>query len=390
VNGAIPSDAQLGIREVIMSANNYLRDQLETLLEDAEVAIDGNRPWDIRVKDSRFYRRIFSQGSLGFGETYMDGWWETESLDQLVYRLLRARLKERFRSCALLLTSLKARLLNCQSLQRSVAVGKKHYDISNDLFRQMLDSRMIYSCGYWKNARTLDEAQEAKLELICRKLHLQPGHKVLDIGCGWGGTARYMAEKYNVEVTGITISKEQAQLARENCKNLPIEIKLQDYREIQGTFDRAVSVGMFEHVGYKNYRTYFNKIAESLKADGIFLLHTIGGNKPARHTEPWIERYIFPNGMIPSAQQVCDGFERWFVLEDWHNFGLDYDKTLLAWQENFHAAWPRLKQHYDERFRRMWTYYLLASAGSFRARDNQLWQVVLSRQGLPEGFHFPR
>lgn len=373
-----------------MYEKKKLQDQLETLLQEAEVAIDGNRPWDIRVKDNRFYRRIFSQGSLGFGEAYMDGWWETDSLDQLVHRLMRARLKDRFRSLAVLMTSLKARILNCQSLQRSFAVGKKHYDISNDLFRQMLDSRMIYSCGYWKEARTLDEAQAAKLELICKKLHLQPGHKVLDIGCGWGGTARYMAENYDVEVTGITISREQAKLARENCKGLPVEIKLQDYREMQGTFDRAVSVGMFEHVGYKNYRTYFHKITELLKDEGIFLLHTIGGNTPARHTEPWLERYIFPNGMIPSAQQVCDGFEGKLVLEDWHNFGLDYDKTLLAWHDNFNAAWPRLKQDYDERFRRMWTYYLLASAGSFRSRDNQLWQVVLSRQGLPEGFYFPR
>ncbi len=363
---------------------------IETMLDRAGIGLEGERPWDIKVKNKRLYQRVLAKGSLGFGEAYMDGWWETESLDQLVARLIKSHLDEQFKSIVLVIDALKAKLLNRQSSSRAYLVGKNHYDIGNDLYRRMLDSRMIYSCGYWKNADNLEDAQRDKLELTCRKLHLQPGHKVLDVGCGWGGTARYMAENYGVEVVGVTISAEQAALAKENCRHLPIEIRVQDYRTLRGQFDRIVSIGMFEHVGYKNFRTYFKKINELLKDDGLFLLHTIGGNTPAKRTDPWIERYIFPNGVIPSSQQISAAFEGYFVLEDWHNFGHDYDKTLLAWYENFENSWAELQKNYDERFRRMWTYYLLASAGSFRARENQLWQIVLAKEELSEEYYFPR
>ena len=373
-----------------MSLYSGLRKRIEKMLAPADVAINGPRPWDIRVRDSRLYSRVFAQGSLGFGEAYMDGWWDSESLDQLIYRLLRAGVKERVKSLTVFVAALKARLVNCQSLRRAFAVGERHYNIGNELFQEMLDGRMIYSCGYWKRAANLDEAQADKLDLVCRKLHLAEGQRVLDIGCGWGGTARYMAEHYGVEVVGVTISTAQAELAKETCRNLPVEIRVEDYRDLKGCFDRIVSIGMFEHVGYKNYRTYFAKVAELLKEDGLFLLHTIGGNTPAQRVDPWFDRYIFPNGMIPSTQQVCTGFEGLFVLEDWHNFGPDYDKTLMAWYDNFSRAWPKLQERYDERFRRMWTYYLLSCAGSFRARDNQVWQIALSRNGLPEGYDFPR
>ena len=367
-----------------------LRERIEMLLQKADVAINGRRPWDIRVNNQRLYRRVMAQGTLGFGEAYMDGWWDTEALDQLIARLLNARLDRHFRSFVVLMAALKAKLLNCQSLRRAYQVGEHHYNIGNDLYREMLDERMIYSCGYWKNAVDLDQAQRDKLDLTCRKLHLEKGQKVLDIGCGWGGTARFMAEEYGVEVVGVTISTAQAELARDNCRGLPIDIRVQDYRQLEGRFDRIVSIGMFEHVGYKNYGTYFQKVRELLDDDGLFLLHTIGGNTPSEKTDPWIDRYIFPNGMIPSSQQITSAYEGLFVLEDWHNFGPDYDRTLMAWNDNFQRAWPQLKEHYDERFRRMWTYYLLACAGSFRARENQLWQIVLSKEGLPGGYDFPR
>jgi cyclopropane-fatty-acyl-phospholipid synthase len=373
-----------------MPTYTLLRRRFEKSLAAADVAINGRRPWDIQIKDKRLFRRVFARGSLGFGEAYMDGWWEAESLDQLIFRLLRAGIDEKIRSLVVLLADLKARLWNCQSLRRAFSVAERHYNLGNDLFQKMLDSRMIYSCGYWRKARDLEEAQAAKLELVCRKLHLKPGQRVLDIGCGWGGTARYMAEQFGVEVVGITVSSEQAALAAENCRGLPVEIRVEDYRTVQGRFDRVVSIGMFEHVGHKNYRAYFRKVIEVLKDDGLFLLHTIGGNTPAERTDPWFDRYIFPNGTIPSSKQICDGFEGLLVLEDWHNFGPDYDRTLMAWYDRFNAAWPELRERYSERFRRMWRYYLLASAGSFRARDNQLWQLALSPKGLPPGYHFPR
>ncbi|TYO98971.1 cyclopropane-fatty-acyl-phospholipid synthase [Geothermobacter ehrlichii] len=360
------------------------------LLELADVRIDGDRPWDIRVHDERFFRRLLADGSLGLGESYMDGWWDCEAIDELICHLLRAHLDEKVTSPAAVIDSLKARLLNRQSRRRAFQVGEHHYNIGNDLYCRMLDSRMIYSCGYWNSAETLEQAQENKLDLSCRKLQLHRGMRVLDIGCGWGGTARFMAERYGVEVVGITVSTAQAELAREMCRGLPVDIRVCDYRNVEGTFDRIISIGMFEHVGYKNYRTYFRKVRELLTEDGIFLLHTIAGNTAAVKTDPWIERYIFPNGMLPSARQVSEAWEGLLILEDWHNFGPDYDRTLMAWHRNFEAAWPELKATYDERFRRMWRYYLLISAGAFRARSNQLWQIVLSKNGIPGGYRAPR
>lgn len=372
-----------------MSANSF-RQYVENLLALADVAIDGDRPWDLQVSHPRFFQRVLTHGSLGFGESYMDGWWHSKSLDQLLYHLVSANLGQRVGSLVLGYDALRAKLLNRQRPSRAKVVGERHYDIGNDLYRQMLDTRMIYSCGYWKDAQDLEQAQENKLQLTCSKLFLQEGQRVLDIGCGWGGTARFMAERYGVEVVGVTISSSQAKMAREHCTGWPVEIQLKDYRSIEGTFDRIVSIGMFEHVGPKNYQTYFRKVASLLKDDGLFLLQTIGGNVTSLVTDPWIDRYIFPNGVIPSAVQISAGFEGLFVLEDWHNFGADYDRTLMAWQDNFNQAWPQLSKNYDERFRRMWLYYLNCAAASFRSRKNQLWQIALSKQGIPGGYCFPR
>jgi cyclopropane-fatty-acyl-phospholipid synthase len=373
-----------------MSVRDY-RNHIESILSAADVALDGSRPWDVKVKNSNLYRRVLARGSLGFGEAYMEGWWECGAMDQLIDRLLRVKLNEQFKSFVLVVASLKARLMNCQSTRRAFQVGEQHYNVGNDLYRRMLDERMIYSCGYWKDAADLDQAQEQKLDMTCRKLQLERGQKVLDIGCGWGGTAKFMAERYGVEVVGVTISTEQAKLAKENCAGLPVDIRVLDYRRLEGTFDRIVSIGMFEHVGYKNYHTYFSKVADLLAEDGIFLLHTIGSSTSNNRTDPWIDRYIFPNGMLPSIRQISEACEGLFVMEDWHNFGPDYDKTLMAWHQNFTDAWSSgLSKGYSERFRRMWEFYLLSCAGSFRSRSNQLWQVVLSKHGLVDGYDCPR
>ena len=240
--------------------------------------------------------------------------------------------------------------------------------------------------GYWKEAKTLAAAQEAKLELVCKKMSLEPGMKVLDIGCGWGSFALYAAEHYGVEVVGITVSKEQVTLANERGQGLPVTFRLQDYRDVTEPFDRIVSLGMFEHVGYKNYRDYMKAAARCLKDDGLFLLHTIGWIKSETSLDPWIHKYIFPNGMLPSLAQISKASEELFVMEDIHSFGTDYDKTLMAWHENFEEHWPELKDKYDERFYRMWRYYLLVCAGSFRARKNQLWQIVFSKNGVVSGY----
>jgi len=365
------------------------------LLAEAGIAVDGTRPWDIHVHDPHFYARVLAHGSLGLGESYMEGWWDAGSLDDFLVHLLQAGLDQRVHGAGELWDALRARALNLQSRSRSHVVGERHYDLGNDLYRAMLGKRLVYSCGYWTQPDgqvlpDLDAAQEAKLDLVCRKLRLQPGMRVLDIGCGWGEALKFAAERYGTSGVGITISRQQADYARELCAGLPIEIRLQDYRELDEPFDAAFSLGMFEHVGAKNYRTYMEVAQRCLPESGLFLLHSIGTNRSVSHTDPWIGRYIFPNSMLPSAAQIAQAMEGLFVLEDWHGFGADYDLTLQAWRRNIERAWPSLPARYDERFRRMWRYYLAASMATFRTRSSQLWQLVLSRGGVPGGYLAPR
>ena len=367
------------ISENIMAAKS-IKNIVQDLLKNADVTIDGNRPWDIQVNNEGFYSRILSDGSLALGESYMDGWWECNAIDQLIDRIIRANLHKKITSTREIIWSLiKTRLMNQQRLSKAFEIGKHHYDIGNDLFINMLDKRMNYSSAYWKNVRTLDDAQEAKLDLTCKKLKLSKGMRVLDIGCGWGSFAIYAAEKFRVSVVGITISKEQVSLVSELHNRLDIEIKLMDYRDLNDKFDRIVSIGMFEHVGHKNHRRFFEVVNRCLNEDGIFLLHTIGGNTSATTTDPWINKYIFPNSLIPSAHQITKASEGLLKLEDWHNFGADYDKTLMSWYANFHKNWQTIKPSYSDRFYRMWKYYLLSCAGSFRAQHNRLWQIVFSK-----------
>lgn len=356
----------------------------QEILDFAGVKINGGDDWDITINDDRFYSCVLAQGSLGLGESYMDGWWDCKKLDEFFYRILKADLDKKVGKKGILWNVLKARLVNLQSKSRAYNIGEKHYDLGNELYTKMLDKGMNYSCGYWKNSKTLDKAQEAKLDLICKKIGLKPGMRVLDIGCGWGGFVKFAVEKYNVKAVGITVSKEQAKLAKEICKGLPVEIRLQDYRKLNEKFDRVVSIGMFEHVGPKNYKTYMEVIHRCLKSDGLFLLHTIGRNDSVMVVDKWINKYIFPDGVLPSVKQIAEASEGLLVLEDWHNFGIDYDKTLMVWYKNFQNNWDKIKGDYDNRFKRMWEYYLLCSAGSFRAEKNRLWQVVFSKGDIGE------
>ncbi|CAM3939703.1 cyclopropane fatty acyl phospholipid synthase [Vreelandella rituensis] len=358
------------------------------LLEKADIQINGDRPWDIRFNAHGVIDEALARGNLGLGEAYMNGAWDAEHLDEFFYHLMRARLPDVINPRKLVFHHLRSRLLNLQTAKRAFEVGEAHYDLGNDFYAAMLDSRMTYTCGYWKDADNLVEAQEAKLDLICRKLELKPGMRVLDIGCGWGSFMAYAAEHYGVECVGLTISREQADYGKSLMKQgLPVEFRLQDYREETEQFDRIISIGMFEHVGRKNYRTYMEVAERCLKDDGLFLLHTIGKNVRGTSPDPWIDKYIFPNGDLPALGHVTDAAEELFVVEDLHNFGADYDKTLMAWHENFEAAWPQFAAVYGERFYRMWRYYLLSCAGAFRARDIQLWQFVLSKKGVIGGYH---
>jgi len=362
-------------------------------LSKADITVNGSNPWDIQVKNENVFKRILFHGTLGLGESYMDGWWECDAIDEFICKALENKLdKKGFGAKNDFFKYVNSKLFNLQKKSKAFNIGEKHYDKGNELFKNMLDKRMIYSCAYWKNADNLNEAQEAKLELICKKLMLKKGMKILDIGCGWGGMLKYAAEKYGTEGVGITVSKEQLEYASQECKNLPVEIRLTDYRDLKKEkFDAVVSIGMFEHVGYKNYRKFMKKVKNLLKDDGLFLLHTIGTHVSVHSTDAWINKYIFPDGMLPSPVQVTKAAEKIFKIEDFHVFGADYDKTLMAWHENFEKYWQnkfkdKSPSKEDKIFYRMWRYYLLCCAGAFRAGYITVWQIVFSKNGIKGGY----
>lgn len=362
----------------------------QRLLRKANIEINGKKTYDIQVKNNKFYKRVIKDGSLGLGESYMDGWWECDKLDEFIAKIIEANLdrEELFNFKDKLLIA-SAKLIKYQSKKYSDVIGREHYELGNYLYELMLDPWMQYSCGYWKGVDGLCSAQTNKLKLICEKLHLSKGMTLLDVGCGWGGLAAFAAENYGVKVTGVTISPQQQEYAKTRCNNLDVEILLKDYRDINGTFDRIVSVGMFEHVGPHNYNDYFNILNNTLDKNGLFLLHTIVSNKTDVNIDPWINMYIFPNGCLPSISQITSASERYFILEDMHNFGSDYDKTLMAWFERFSSSWFLVKDSYSPRFKRMFEYYLKSCAGAFRVRNIQLCQFVFSR-GVIGGYQSKR
>lgn len=370
------SDAQKVVTEIAAVAN---------------VNINGNQPWDIQVHNNGFYELVLKEASIGFGESYMASWWDSAQLDQTIYYILRANLEERIKpTWQMYWAIIKAKLFNAQDKTGSLKVIHQHYQLGNDLFENMLDGSMAYSCGYWRNATNLADAQKAKFDLIAQKLGFKKNMTVLDIGCGWGGFAKYVSEKYGVKVVGITLSENQAAYARQVCKGLPVEIRVQDYRDVKEKFDRVVEIGMFEHVGPKNYREFMEIVYNCLTEDGMFMLHTIGSDLTKTTGDPWIEKYIFPGGHLPSIAQIGTSIEGLFVMEDWHNFSADYDKTLMAWYHNFTKNWSKIKNDYPDPFYRMWTYYLLSCAGGFRSRTIQLWQVVLAKRGVEGGYQSVR
>jgi cyclopropane-fatty-acyl-phospholipid synthase len=355
---------------------------MTNLLTSADIRVNGDRPWDIKVHDRRFFSRVLAAGTLGFGESYMDGWWDCDAIDEMCFRAIRAGLEKRFAfrlpNAWALFTAL---LANQQTVRRSRKVGRVHYDLSNDFFEAMLDPNMQYSCALFAEDDDLASAQLRKLDWICKRLRLRPGLRLLDIGCGWGGLARYAARHYGCQVVGITISREQFRYAQRWCRGFDVEIQLRDYREVTEEFDRVVSVGMVEHVGYRNYRTYMRAAARSLGKHGLFLCQGICGQSSRVHTDPWIKRYIFPNSMLPSLARLTRAAEGVFIVEDIKNIGPNYDPTLLAWEKNFCRAWPRFADRYGERFRRMWRFYLLSCAGAFRARSLHVFSILFSKEG---------
>ena len=367
-----------------MSAESFFRE----LLAEADIKINGNRPWDLQVHDDRAYDRMMRDGSIGFGEAFMEGWLDCDRVDQMLFSAFRARLSQKVDARTAVFEAFKSRLNPFGSHARSREIGKKHYDAGNDLFKIMLDPYMIYSCGYWRRAQDLDQAQQDKLAMTCRKLMLEPGMRLLDIGCGWGGLARYAAEHHGVSVVGVTVSEQQLELGREMCADWPIELRYQDYREVPDRFDRVVSVGMFEHVGRQYYPEFFEAFDRCLEPDGIALLHTVGYLKEDV-INPWYDKYIMPGVEFPTVKNIVDAADGHFVVEDLHTWeGAHYDKTLMAWFERFDDGWATLRSAYDDVFYRMWKLYLQGCAAAFRAERMRVWQVVFSKTGIPGGFEY--
>ena len=357
---------------------------LRDLLDRAGITIGGDAPWDIQVHDERVYPRALRDGTLGVGEAYVDGWWDCQAIDQMIERLIRARVDTALgESWVLVANAIRSRVFNLQA-SRAFEVGERHYDVGNDLYRAMLGGRMIYTCAYWKRADDLDSAQESKLDLICRKIGAHAGMRILDLGCGWGGFAAFVAERYGASVVGYTVSREQWAWAKEHHARLPIEIRLADYREATGSFDAVVSIGLMEHVGPKNHRAYMELAARCLAPGGTVFVHTIGGQEPRTQIDPWYQKYIFPNAVIPTLGQLATAMDDILVVEDVHNIGPDYDRTLMAWWTNFERAWPGLRARYGDAFYRMWKFYLLSSAAQFRARALNLFQIVATATGTPQ------
>jgi cyclopropane-fatty-acyl-phospholipid synthase len=353
--------------------------RVQHLLEKADIRLDGLRAWDVTVRDERLYGRVLRDGSVGLGESYVDGWWDCSALDEFFCRLLRSGL-DRYSTNGWrrVVRFALHHLLNAQTRRRSKEVAERHYNLGNDLYRSMLDGYMVYTCGHWTHASTLGEAQQQKLHAVCERLALEPGMRLLDVGCGWGSLARFAAEKYGAEVVGITISQPQLEFGRQACAGLPVCLYLQDYRDIRERFDRMASLGMFEHVGRKNHRSYFEIIHRSLKPGGLFYLATIGSWKTIREDDPWIQKHIFPNSHLPSWKELTGAIKGLFSIENIEDWAEDYDRTVMAWLRNFEANWANLRSHYDERFHRMWRYYLLAAAATFRAENSASWQILLS------------
>lgn len=369
-------------------ADSYLR-ELKGMLKLADIRIDGKRPEDIIIHNPDTGRRAFAKGSLGVGESYMDGWWDSRKLDVAMTKLFLTGLESKVNTKNVLGLAVKARLFNMQAGSKSYKNARAHYDIGNDLYEPMLGKTMAYSCAYWAwGAKTLDEAQRDKYDLIAKKLGIKKGMKVLDVGCGWGGLGMHLAKKYGANVVGITPAKEQVAFIKNNAKGLKFKVEMTTWQDYKTTtkFDRIVSVGAMEHFGPKNYRALYEKLSGLIKDDGLFLMHTIGGNLTG-NMDPWMNKYIFPGAVLPSMKQMTTASEGLFVMEDWHNMGANYDKTLMCWYKNFHAAYPKLDHDkYNERFVRMWDFYLLTCAAQFRARSIQLWQVVYSKKGVPGGY----
>jgi cyclopropane-fatty-acyl-phospholipid synthase len=376
--------------------NRFVRSgRLELVDPDGQVHVFGEAeaaPVRMRVHDKATMRRLFFQPKMALGEAYMDGALTVENAEifdvvDLLTRNLGVR-EEALNGRAYRFAAMALRRLHqfnpAKRSRRNVA---HHYDLSDTLYDLFLDSDRQYSCAYFPGPdASLEEAQLAKKRHIAAKLRLEPGHKVLDIGSGWGGLGLYIAQQHpGIEVTGVTLSTEQHAVSNRRAAELGladrVRFELMDYRNLDGPFDRIVSVGMFEHVGLPHYQEFFDKVQALLPPEGVALLHTIGRIDGPGATNPWIRKYIFPGGYCPALSEVMPRIERTGMwTTDVEILRLHYADTLRAWRERFKAHWDEIARLYDERFCRMWEFYLCGSETAFRNSGHVVFQIQMARK----------
>jgi len=361
-------------------------------LTRAGVTVNGPNPWDIRVLDNRLFRRVVGTRELGFGDSYVEGWWECDRIDELVTRILRTGIK-RILPPGISGLTLAARsvITNTQGSERAGDNATAHYGQHDALLRLILGEPLVYSCADWRDATDLADAQHAKIDRLASKLQLRPGMRVLDIGCGWGATADYLSTRHGVIVVGITPVAAQATHAARHHRHSDVSFVTTDFSNFTSPkpFDRIYSVGMVEHVGPKNLKPFFRHCQDLLVDDGIMFHQTIGRRTPRASTDAWIDRRIFPGGAIPSVQQLSRAWSAGWVLEDFENLGPDYDRTLMAWLGLLEGKKDQVLDQFGEEMYRTFRFYFQYCAGAFRARELQLWQLVLTKHPAPYQYRRP-
>ena len=376
--------------------NNLFKERGFVLIDaNSEKHIIGNpdkkKPLTLKLLDKSLHYKLLIYPDLYFGEAYTDGSVTVENgtISEFLDMALQNIGRKETNFFSELLNNIRGSyryLTNFNSIKKSKINVAHHYDISDDLYDLFLDSKRQYSCAYFKNENdSLETAQNQKIDHIIKKLHLKSNQTVLDIGSGWGGLAIEIAKKTQCQVLGITLSESQFEYSKKKAKQMnmgnQVEFRLCDYREVKEKFDRIVSVGMFEHVGRKFYRTFFNKIQAILKDDGIALLHTIGSVNPPRQPQPWITRYIFPGGYTPSLSQVTVPVEKsGLILTDLEILRMHYSHTLRHWKERFIKNKDKAIKMFDEKFFRMWEFYLTSCETAFRWGDQVVFQLQLTKE----------